>query len=119
MLGAVACSTLQAADRESLEARQVHGCFCAHPLMAALLHIDAAEDARLCDGLRQRIPTPIPGAVRASTRIGTTAADCDRLVAAVAAIAADGSRWTSESSPDGTDCRPVPDPRRLILCHLL
>ena len=169
---AAACRTLQAADRESLEMRQValiastrerllavpgievlrlwparhprigvlpftlrgvpyarlaailsaqfaigvrHGCFCAHPLMAALLHIDAAEDARLRDGLRRRIPTPVPGAVRASTGLGTTAADCDRLVAAVATIAADGPRWTYESTVDGTDCHPVPDPRRLIL----
>ena len=169
---AAACRTLRAADRESLEARQValiastrerllavpgievlrlwparhprigvlpftlrkvpcarlaailsaefaigvrHGCFCAHPLMAALLHIDAAEDALLRDGLRRRVPTAIPGAVRASTGIGTTAADCDRLVAAVATIAAGGPRWTYESSADGTDCRPVPDPRRLIL----
>ncbi len=169
---AAACRTLRAADRDSLEARQValterlrdgllavpgieiyrlwpadhprigvlpfalrgvpyarlaailsaefavgvrHGCFCAHPLMAALLHIDAAQDARLRADLADGVPTAIPGAVRASTGIGTTAADCDRLTAAVATIAVSGPRWTYTATPDGTDCRPDPDPRRMRL----
>jgi selenocysteine lyase/cysteine desulfurase len=89
-----------------------HGCFCAHPLMTALLKIDAAGEARIRDDLARGIPTAVPGAVRASTGIGTTAEDCDRLVEAVAEIAANGARWTYTSSPDGTDCRPTPDPRR-------
>jgi selenocysteine lyase/cysteine desulfurase len=88
-----------------------HGCFCAHPLMTALLQIDAAHDARIRDSLARREPVAIPGAVRASAGIGTTAADYDRLTAAVAEIAAHGPRWTYASSADGTDCRPVPDPR--------
>ena len=92
-----------------------HGCFCAHPLMAALLHIDAAQDARLRDDLARGVPTAIPGAVRASTGIGTTAADGERFTAAVTTIATEGPRWTYTSTPDGTDCRPTPDPRRLLL----
>jgi selenocysteine lyase/cysteine desulfurase len=89
-----------------------HGCFCAHPLMTALLSIDAAGEGRLRDSLVRGEPTAVPGAVRASTGIGTTAEDCDRLVSAVAEIAANGARWTYTSSEDGTDCRPTPDPRR-------
>jgi selenocysteine lyase/cysteine desulfurase len=89
-----------------------HGCFCAHPLMTALLKIDAAGEARIRDDLARGVPTAVPGAVRASTGIGTTAEDCDRLVEAVTEIALNGARWTYTSSPDGTDCRPTPDPRR-------
>ncbi|MEU8616058.1 aminotransferase class V-fold PLP-dependent enzyme [Actinoplanes sp. NPDC048791] len=91
------------------------GCFCAHPLMAALLHIDAAQDARLRDDLTRGVPTAIPGAVRASTGIGSTAADWDRFTTAVTTIATERPRWTFTSTPDGTDCRPTPDPRRLRL----
>ena len=88
-----------------------HGCFCAHPLMTALLRIDADDETGIRQGLASGAPTAVPGAVRASTGIGTTAADCDRLVAAVIEIAAHGPRWTYTSSADGTDCRPTPDPR--------
>ena len=88
-----------------------HGCFCAHPLMTALLRIDAGRNARIRDDLERGIPTALPGAVRASAGIGTTAEDFDRLVSAVADIAVHGPRWTYTSTPDGTDCRPTPDPR--------
>ena len=89
-----------------------HGCFCAHPLMTRLLKEDAAGEARIRDALGRGADVPIPGAVRASIGIGTTVADCDLLVAAVTDIAAHGPRWTYTSTADGTDCRPVPDPRR-------
>jgi selenocysteine lyase/cysteine desulfurase len=89
-----------------------HGCFCAHPLMTALLSIDAAGEARIRDSLARGLPAAIPGAVRASTGIGTTAEDCDRLVTAIAEIAANGARWTYTLSGDGADCHPDPDPRR-------
>lgn len=88
-----------------------HGCFCAHPLMVRLLAIDPEHDAALADGLRRGVPTALPGAVRASAGLGTTADDIDRLVDAVTEIARHGPRWTYHTSPDGTDCRPVPDPR--------
>jgi selenocysteine lyase/cysteine desulfurase len=94
-----------------------HGCFCAHPLMTQLLHIEAGHDARIRDGLSRGVPTAIPGAVRASTGIGTTAADCDRLVSAVIDIAENGPRWSYTSTADGTDCRPTPDPRPRPLLH--
>jgi selenocysteine lyase/cysteine desulfurase len=88
-----------------------HGCFCAHPLMTALLGIGAERDAEIRDELSRGMVTAIPGAVRASIGLGTTAADCDRLVAAVTEIAGHGARWTYLSTPDGTGCRPDPDPR--------
>jgi selenocysteine lyase/cysteine desulfurase len=89
-----------------------HGCFCAHPLMAALLRIDARTEAHLRDSLSRDVPVAVPGAVRASIGIGTTADDCDRLVEAVTELSVHGPRWTYISSADGTDCRPSPDPRR-------
>jgi selenocysteine lyase/cysteine desulfurase len=85
-----------------------HGCFCAHPLMAGLLKIDAEGEGRLRDGLARGETTALPGAVRASTGIGTTGADCDRLVTAVAEIASRGPRWAYTSTPDGAHCTPVP-----------
>jgi hypothetical protein len=80
--------------------------------MTALLRIEAAEDARIRGDLARGVSTAIPGPVRASAGLGTTAADCDRLTDAVTEIAAHGPRWTYRSTPDGTDCRPTPDSRR-------
>ena len=89
-----------------------HGCFCAHPLMAALLRLDSRAEAHLRDALARDVAVSIPGAVRASIGIGTTADDCHRLVEAVTDLALHGPRWSYASSPDGTDCWPAPDPRR-------
>jgi selenocysteine lyase/cysteine desulfurase len=165
---AVACRTLQAADRDGLEAHQArlaertrrrllavpgieifrlwpaghpgiavipfalrsvpyarlaailsaehavgvrHGCFCAHPLMTALLGVSPAAEADIRDGLARGRAVAIPGAVRASMGIGTTEADCDRLIAAVTAVATEGPRWTYTDTVDGADSRPDPDPR--------
>ncbi|GAA4199744.1 aminotransferase class V-fold PLP-dependent enzyme [Actinocatenispora rupis] len=71
------------------------GLFCAHPLTRRLLH-DAGTDAPAT-------------AVRASIGLGTTEEQVDRLVAAVAELAANGPRWTYER-PEGRPV-PVPDPR--------
>ncbi|PSL05442.1 selenocysteine lyase/cysteine desulfurase [Haloactinopolyspora alba] len=65
------------------------GRFCAHPLAA-------------------RLGRP-EGTVRASVGAGTTAADVDRLVAAVEGLVRDGAGWTY-SVVDGR-CEPDPDPR--------
>ena len=88
-----------------------HGCFCAHPLMVALLHISPAHYARLYRDLSRGHPTQVPGAVRASIGLGTTSADITHLIDALDAIATAGPRWSYRSSPDGTDCWPDPDPR--------
>jgi len=88
-----------------------HGCFCAHPLMTALLGINDAESDVIRAGLRSGAAPAVPGAVRASMGLGTTASDVERLVDAVASVARSGLRWTYTSSPDGTSTWPDPDPR--------
>jgi selenocysteine lyase/cysteine desulfurase len=65
-----------------------HGCFCAHPYLLRLLDLDATEVAEYQAAMRRGDRRRIPGAVRASASLSTTAADIDRLVAAVADIAA-------------------------------
>lgn len=95
-----------------------HGCFCAHPLMAHLLGVSPAQSEDLRRGMKGGTPTIVPGAVRASAGLGTTAADVDRLVEALATIVIDGPRWTYRCSPDGTDCWPDPDPRPHWTSHL-
>jgi selenocysteine lyase/cysteine desulfurase len=88
-----------------------HGCFCAHPLMTALLGIGDAESDEIRAGLRSGAAPAVPGAVRASMGLGTTASDVERLVDAVARLASSGLRWTYTSSPDGTSAWADPDPR--------
>lgn len=88
-----------------------HGCFCAHPLMVALLGIDPDDDAAILRGLRRGDTVAMPGAVRMSFGIGTDLADLTALVDAVETIATDGPRWSYRSTPDGTECWPDPDPR--------
>lgn len=88
-----------------------HGCFCAHPLMASLLGIPPEEDRRLYNDLRRGVPVRLPGAVRASLGLGSTAADIARLADALEAIATDGPRWSYRMSPDRAHCEPDPDPR--------
>jgi selenocysteine lyase/cysteine desulfurase len=65
-----------------------HGCFCAHPYVIRLLGMD--EDA--VDAYRREVlrgdHRRIPGAVRASAGLGTSGTDIDRLMAAVAELAA-------------------------------
>jgi len=68
------------------------GRFCAHPLLASLA--GRAGDA-----------------VRASLGLGSSAADVDRLVGALAALRSRGPAWTYGGADEGY--RPVPDPRPL------
>jgi selenocysteine lyase/cysteine desulfurase len=65
-----------------------HGCFCAHPYLMRLLGLTSAEIARYRRAVLAGDRRDIPGAVRASAGLGTTAADIDRFLAAVAEIAA-------------------------------
>jgi selenocysteine lyase/cysteine desulfurase len=51
--------------------------------VARLLGIGRGHESALAAGLRRGIPTALPGAVRASAGLGTTADDVDRLVDAV------------------------------------
>jgi selenocysteine lyase/cysteine desulfurase len=102
-----------------------HGCFCAHPYLLRLLGLGsgAVADARrqVLAGDRRHIP----GAVRASCGLGTTEADVDALLVAVAELAAgssppvpyrqdpitgdffpdsDRSGWTAAERPAGSAC---------------
>jgi selenocysteine lyase/cysteine desulfurase len=70
-----------------------HGCFCAHPLISELLGLKGGEVDRLSRQLRAGLTPPLPGAVRASMGLGTTATDVDRLADALRAIADTGPRW--------------------------
>lgn len=65
-----------------------HGCFCAHPYLMRLLQLSSDDIAAYRRAVLAGDRTRIPGAVRASAGISTTATDIDRLVGAVAVIAA-------------------------------
>jgi selenocysteine lyase/cysteine desulfurase len=84
-----------------------HGCFCAHPLMSRLLNIPEATFARLHAELAAGGSPALPGAVRASIGIGTTADDVDRLVHALYAIAQAGPRAHYEHAADHDEYRPL------------
>lgn len=66
-----------------------HGCFCAHPYLLRLLQLSPHEVATYRAAVHRRDRTAIPGAVRASAGLSTTAADIDALLEALASIARD------------------------------
>jgi selenocysteine lyase/cysteine desulfurase len=78
-----------------------HGCFCAHPYLLRLLDLDDDEVTRYRQAVLAGDRRDIPGAVRASAGINTTAADVDHLLAAIGEIA--GGRAT----PVGYDQDPL------------
>ncbi len=65
-----------------------HGCFCAHPYLLRLLGLDEALIRDYRRSVRAGDRSSMPGAVRASCGISTTVEDIDRLLSAVADIAA-------------------------------
>jgi selenocysteine lyase/cysteine desulfurase len=95
-----------------------HGCFCAHPYLMRLLGLSRQEVHRYRDQVRRGDRSAMPGAVRASAGINTTGDDVQRLLAAVARVAASDppvryrqDRRTGDYHPDpGTPARP-PRPR--------
>jgi Aminotransferase class-V len=90
-----------------------HGCFCAHPLLAHLLAVPADELDALRVELRSGGRPALPGAVRASFGLATTAQDVDRLVDALAGIAQSGPRWGYVRDSAHDEYRPAPDVRAL------
>ena len=60
------------------------GSFCAHPLVAHLLGVEASQTAHLLYEIECGEDISIPGAVRASVGLGTTGADIDAFLAALA-----------------------------------
>jgi selenocysteine lyase/cysteine desulfurase len=65
-----------------------HGCFCAHPYLIRLLGIGRDGVARAREAVRRGDRSGIPGAVRASCGLGTTAEDVDALLDALRGLAA-------------------------------
>ena len=88
-----------------------HGCFCAHPLMLHLLHMDESAAAEIRDDLRAGGHPVMPGAVRMSFGLRTAEGDIDAAADAIARLAADGPRWTYGPSPETGEWEPQPDPR--------
>ncbi len=95
-----------------------HGCFCAHPYLLRLLGLSSSEVADYKDAVRHGDRSTIPGAVRASASLSTTAAEIDRLLDAVAGIAAGdqppvhyeqdphtGDFWPRTTDPDWSTAR--------------
>jgi len=75
-----------------------NGCFCAHPYLTRLLHCTDPE------GVRRKVEAGedvlLPGAIRATIGIYNNSEDLDKLVAAVADLAAEarsGSRFAGEA----------------------
>jgi selenocysteine lyase/cysteine desulfurase len=67
-----------------------HGCFCAHPYLFRLLDLSPEQVSTYRMAVIAGDRRDIPGGVRASGGLSTTDADIDRLIAAVADIAAGG-----------------------------
>ena len=84
-----------------------HGCFCAHPLMTHLLGVPDGQARRFHAELRAGRQPALPGAVRASVGLGTTAEDIDRLAAALHEIAAYGPRSAYVHAPEHDEYRPA------------
>jgi selenocysteine lyase/cysteine desulfurase len=68
-----------------------HGCFCAHPYLLRLLDLSAAEVRDYQDAVRAGDRRRVPGAVRASASLSTTASDIDRFLDALARVVAEPS----------------------------
>jgi selenocysteine lyase/cysteine desulfurase len=90
-----------------------HGCFCAHPLMMDLLHVDDGEARRLIDATRAGARPRLPGAARVSFGIGTTLQDIAITAEAVSALATEGPRWNYRIDEASGEYEPDPDPRPL------
>jgi selenocysteine lyase/cysteine desulfurase len=64
-----------------------HGCFCAHPYLIRLLGLRQHEVATYREAVRAGDHRSMPGAVRASAGVNTSAADIDRFLGAVGELA--------------------------------
>jgi selenocysteine lyase/cysteine desulfurase len=64
-----------------------HGCFCAHPYLLRLLDLTPAEVEEYRDAVLRGDRRRVPGAVRASTGLSTTAAEVDRFLEALRVVA--------------------------------
>jgi selenocysteine lyase/cysteine desulfurase len=94
-----------------------HGCFCAHPLLTWLLGVSEPELSALRHELRAGRRPPLPGAVRASLGLGTTAADVDRLLCALRGIAVSGPRRRYRHIAERDEYEPYPATRPMGDVH--
>ena len=83
-----------------------HGCFCAHPYLIRLLGLSRAQVHTSRDQVRRGDRSAMPGAVRASAGINTTQDDVQRLLAAVARMAAGDPPVAYRQDPWTGDFRP-------------
>ena len=104
-----------------------HGCFCAHPYLVRLLGLAPGEVAEHRARARRGDRSQMPGAVRASLGVNASAADVERLCAAVTRLAAlvpapityvqepgtgdfspgpASSPWTATTRRPGSSCSP-------------
>jgi len=95
-----------------------HGCFCAHPYLMRLLGLGREEVHRYRDQVRRGDRSAMPGAVRASAGINTTGDDVQRLLAAVARVAAEAPPVPYDQDPHTGDYHPsTSGPTRLPRPH--
>ncbi len=69
-----------------------NGCFCAHPYVKAIMHVDEVFARKMEEEILQRDRSHLPGTVRASFGIYNTRQEVDQLCEAVRAIAAGSYR---------------------------
>ena len=74
-----------------------HGCFCAHPYLVRLLGLDPAAVDAYREQVRAGDHRAMPGAVRASCGISSSAADVDALLDAVSELA--GAARSGQAPP--------------------
>jgi selenocysteine lyase/cysteine desulfurase len=85
------------------------GCFCAHPLMAHLLGLTAAQARAM--GNNRRNGGIILGGVRVSLGLDTTYGSIMILADALRTIVKSGPRWSYQLTPDTSGCSPDLDLR--------
>ncbi len=76
-----------------------HGCFCAHPYLIRLLGLSGTEIQSYREGVLRGDHRALPGAVRASCGISSTAAEVDTFLAAVTVVAHDGATGRTPPVP--------------------
>ena len=88
-----------------------HGCFCAHPYLVRLLGLGPADLRRFQEAARRHERHCLPGAVRASVGLSTGPQDVDRLLEAVATVAASPAPVEYVVDHDSGDAWPAGFPR--------
>lgn len=83
-----------------------NGCFCAHPFMLKLLHVDPQDVLQYRDEIRRGNKSRVPGMVRASFGLYNTREDVDTLVTWLKRIAAGDYRGHYHIDPAHGDYQP-------------